>query len=55
MIIFDVIVDDKKVDELHPKTASLRELIHFIELQMNKLQQQYGKQVYLNRRYIYRA
>jgi len=55
MIIFDVFVNGKKIDELHPRTSSLRELRHFIEEQMNKLQKQYGAQVYLNRRYVYHS
>lgn len=55
MIVFDVIVNEKKVDELHPKTASIRELVDFIEEQMEKLKNQYGQHVYLNRRYIYKS
>ena len=54
MIIFDIIVNDKKVDELHPRTSSIRELVQFIEEQMDKLKHQYGSHVYLNRRYIYK-
>lgn len=55
MIIFDVIVNEQKVDELYPKTTSIRDLLTFIEVQMEKLQSEYGQQVYLNRRYIYKS
>lgn len=53
MIVFDVIVDGKKIDTLRPMAFRLRELKMYIDQQFQLLVEQYGSNVYLSRRFEY--
>lgn len=53
MVVYDVIVNGKKIDTLRPMTSRLKELRQFIEQQFLMLEEQYGTDVRLDRRFEY--
>lgn len=53
MIVYDVIVNGQKIDTLRPMTSRLKELRQFIEQQFSLLEEKYGSNVHLSRRFEY--
>jgi len=53
MIVYDVIVNGQKIETLRPMTSRLKELLHYIEGQISMLEEKYGSEVRLTRRFEY--
>lgn len=53
MIVFDVIVDGRIRETIHPQSVKLREMTSFINQQMKALGRKYGYGVQIKRRMVY--
>ncbi len=54
MIVYDVFVDGKVQETLQPRGQRLQDISGFIKAEAARLIAKYGRNVYLNRRIVYK-
>lgn len=54
MIVYDVFVDGKVQETLQPRGQRLQDISGFIKSEAARLIAKYGRNVYLNRRIVYK-
>ena len=52
-IVFDVVVDGKKLETLRPNKQKLQDIRAFMKEEAARLIRKYGRNVYVNRRFEY--
>jgi hypothetical protein len=53
MVVFDVIVNGEVIETIKPKTQKLKVIVEFVKEQMIIMNQKYGNNFIINRRFIY--
>jgi hypothetical protein len=53
MVVFDIIVNGVVIDTIKPKSQKLKVMIDFVKEQMIIMKRKHGKNIIINRRFIY--